>query len=136
MYHRRPSLREKPRQRPRTAIDTSAKGSYLITIDGVTHAPFSEAEFTQFGEQLVNVFQQIAAARHRPHDRSIAAFLGEELPHYLWEQLDIRTRCDAEVHGRGTDRVHEVMLRLLGAYAHIGLEPIESLRGDPSLAAR
>jgi hypothetical protein len=107
----------------------------VITIDGVMHAPFSEAEFRQFGEQLLNVFQRVAAAHHRPHDRSIAAFLREELPHSLWEQLDIRTRSDAEAHGRGTDRIHEVMLRLLGAYAHIGLEPIESLRGDPSLAA-
>jgi hypothetical protein len=127
MYHRqvgRPRGKEPP---CRGTIEASEDGSYAITIDHVRHKPFSEAQFNQFAQQLLNVVQRATASRRRPHDCSIAALLLEEIPGDLWETLKNRAEHDAVDHGRGAARVHDVVLRLLRAYAHVGLQPIETL---------
>lgn len=131
MYHRQTGRRCGKSPRPRVDIRTSTAASYVIAIDDVTHKPFSEAQLNQFAQQLLNVVQRVTARRRRPHDQSIAALLAEEIPGDLWERLETRAAHDARVHGRGTARVHDVILRLLRAYARIGLEPIESLGSDP-----
>ena len=91
------------------------------------HEPLSEAQFGQFAQQVLNVLQRVTAHRRKPHDRSIAALLVEEIPGDLWDRLKSRAEHDAVVHGRGVARVHDVVQRLLMAYARVGLEPIESL---------
>lgn len=131
MYHRQIGRRPRKTSRTRAAISASAGASYVIAIDDVTHKPFSEAQFNQFVQQLLNLVQRGTAKRRRPHDRSVAALLVEEIPGDLWERLETRAAHDAAVHGCGTARVHDVILRLLRAYANVGLKPIESLGTDP-----
>ena len=122
--------------RHRGTIETMQNGFYMIAIDQIRHKPFSETQFNQFAQQLLNVLQRVTAKRRRPHDRSIAALLVEEIPGDLWEALERRAEHDAAVHERGATRVHDVVLRLLQAYAHVGLKPIESLRKPQCPPAR
>ena len=127
MYHRQTGRRHAKEPRPRTAVQTSKHGSVVIVIDAMKHEPLSEAQFGQFAQQILNVLQRLTAHRRKPHDRSIAALLVEEIPGDLWDRLKSRAERDAVVHGRGVARVHDVVQRLLMAYARVGLEPIESL---------
>ena len=127
MYHRQTTRRRGTAPRPRGAITTSKDGSYLITLDRVRHEPFSEAQFNQFAQQLLNVLQRVTAKRRRPHAQSVGALLWEEIPGDLWEQFKSRAEHDAAVHGRGAARVHDVVLRVLRAYARVGLTSIEAL---------
>ncbi len=131
MYHRQTGRRSAKKSRSRTVVDRAKDGSFAIAIDRVTHQPFSEAEFNHFAQQVLNVVQRATAHRRRPHDRSVAALLVEEIPGDLWDQLKDRAEHDAVVHGRGVARVHDVMHRLLTAYARTGLEPIEALPNRP-----
>ncbi|MBI3490822.1 MAG: hypothetical protein HY047_03370 [Acidobacteria bacterium] len=131
MYHRQVGRRRGKEPRRRGTIEASKDDSYVIAIDHVRHKPFSEAQFNQFAQQVLNVLQRATASRCRPHDRSIDALLLEEIPGDLWEKLKNRAEHDAVVHGRGAARVHDVVLRLLRAYAHVGLQPIETLSHHP-----
>lgn len=117
--------------RPRTTLERSKDGSFVIAIDGVRHKPLAQAQFNQLAQQVINVVQRATAHRRRPHDRSIAALLVEEIPGDLWDQLKERADHDAVVQGRGGARVHDVVHRLLTAYARVGVEPIESLEDRP-----
>ncbi len=131
MYHRQTGRRHAKTPRPRTAVDRARDGSFLIAIDRVTHESFSEVEFNHFAQQVLNVVQRATAHRRRPHDRSVAALLVEEIPGDLWDRLKERAEHDAVVHGRGAARVHDIVHRLLTAYARIGLEAIEALPDRP-----
>ena len=131
MYHRQHGRGHAKELRPRTTVEPSKGGSYAIAIDHVKHKPFSEAQFNQFAQQILNVLQRTTARRRRPHDRSIAALLVEQISGDLWDQLRNRAEHDAVIHGRGMARVHDVVQRLLIAYARVGLEPVESLTDRP-----
>ena len=90
MYHRQTGRRHAKEPRPRTAVETSKHRSVVIVIDEVTHEPLSEAQFGQFAQQILNVLQRVTAHRRKPHDRSIAALLVEEIPGDLWDRLKSR----------------------------------------------
>ena len=76
MYHRQTGRRHA--KKSRTAVEMSKDGSYEIVIDQLKHKPFSETQFSQFAQQMLNVLQRTTAYRRHPHDASVPTVLSED----------------------------------------------------------